>query len=143
MALTLTANTGSTDLYSDFEAGAYLLELRSMKITESQKFTDKEGNPKQQIECDFILPDVADPNGEGQARVRTWLGASLLPPDPNAKSDAGRKGSYLWKLVQVISGHACAQGAARRTCRSTIAAIRAFTTTRSPRPARRRPPRPW
>lgn len=110
MALTLTANSGSTDLYEDFEAGAYLLELRSMKVTESQKFTDKDGNPKQQIECQFVLPEVEHPVEGGPLEVRTWLGASLLPPDPNARSEAGRKGSYLWKLVQVISGHACQQG---------------------------------
>lgn len=109
MSLTMTASAGSasTEKYADFEAGAYLLELRAMKITTSDKFQDKDGNPKQQVECDFVLPEVEDPEHGTPVGVRTWLGASLLPPNPESRSDLGKKGSFLWKLVKVISGHEC------------------------------------
>lgn len=105
MALTLTASGGKTEKFSDFENGMYLLSLRSLKLTESTQFTNKDGTPKQQVECQFVLPEIDDPESGGPVEVRTWLGASLLPPDPNAKSDAGKKGSYLWKLVYAMTGH--------------------------------------
>lgn len=109
MSLTMTASSGSasTEKYADFENGVYLLELKKMEITESTKFKDKDGNAKKQVQSDFSLVEVEDPETGAPVSVRTWLGASLLPPNPESKSDLGKKGSFLWKVVKVISGHEC------------------------------------